>query len=285
MIAAQGYKMFDAVGDVYISDISRAAPIEQHTCIQVSEDKTVEITALIPLDPILANHPTELGIVDKIGIAVNGSPIFSDAPSVSHTGHMPALDTCGGHVDPGGWYHWHANARDIDSVFEAHDVTAECHIQQDATALFGYAFDGFPIYGSLESNGQSPQDLDRCGGHVGEMPNDEIGYRYHTSLEFPNLPACLSGVPAKGNFETTAQVGVGANPPEGLEITRRNPPRGRSHSPPNLREAALNLGIPEQDLRLALRESGRPPNLAIAAESLNISEEALFEALPRRPRR
>ena len=285
MIAEQGYKMFNAEGEVYVSDISKAAPTEEHTCIQVSEDQSVEITALIPINPVMAHQPTHLGIVSKIGLSVGGSPIFSDAPSVHHTGHMPALDTCGGHVDPGGWYHWHANANDIETVFEAKDIDADCHLHQDATAPFGYAFDGYPIYGSLEANGQTPQMLDSCRGHFGEMANGKVGYHYHTSDTFPNLPPCLSGVVAVGNIETTAQVGIGANPPEGSEITRRNPPGGGRRGRPNLNEAALTLGISEQALSRALRQSGRPPNLAIAAETLNVSEQDLLDALPLRPRR
>ncbi|MEM9178195.1 MAG: YHYH protein [Pseudomonadota bacterium] len=290
MIAHQGFQMFAADGSVYISDIAKAAPQAAHSCIQISEDETVEITALIPLHPIMAERPTPLGIVNKVGIALNGTPIFSDAPSVHHTGHMPALDTCGGHVDPGGWYHWHANASDIESVFEAGQVEAVCHLHQDASQLFGYAFDGYPIYGSREASGDTPENLDECNGHIGEMPNGVVGYHYHTGDSFPNLPKCLSGVAAIDNFRTTAQVGIGANPPPGTEITRLNPPgaghdRGRHRRPPDLSEAAFQLGIPEQDLRTALRRSGRPPDLANAAETLGISEQALSSALPSRPPR
>ena len=290
MIAGQGYQMFGADGSVFVSDISKAAPEEAHSCIQVSKDETIEITALLPLHPVMAERPTSLGVVSKVGIALTGTPIFSDAPSVAHTGHMPALDTCGGHVDPGGWYHWHANASDIETVFEAAQVDATCSLQQDASQMFGYAFDGYPIFGSRERSGAMPENLDDCGGHIGAMPNGIVGYHYHTSDSFPNLPTCLSGVPAIDNFRTTAQVGIGATPPPGTEITRLNPPGAgpngaRRRGPPDLSDAANRLGIAEQDLRNALRRSGRPPNLTDAAEELGISEQALSSALPERPPR
>jgi len=290
MIAAEGYQMFDAYGAVLRSDISEAPPTESNTCIQVSEDASVMMTALIPWEPVLAERPSRLGVVNKVGMALTGSPIFSDAPSVHHTGHMPALDPCGGHVDPGGWYHWHANSSDIATVFEAENVDATCALKQDGAQLFGYAFDGFAIYGHLEPDGSTPRGLDDCRGHIGEMPNGEIGYHYHTGENFPNLPRCLSGVQARENFSTTAQVGVGANPPPGTEITRHNPPgggrngRGPRGGPPDLRDAASQLGIPEQELSRILRESGRPPNLAIAAEQLSITESELRAVLPSRRR-
>ena len=65
-------------------------------------------------------------------MGIDGVPIFADAPSVLQTGHLPALDVCGGHIDPGGWYHWHATATDIESSFAFEAVDAECHLDQSA---------------------------------------------------------------------------------------------------------------------------------------------------------
>lgn len=285
MIAEQGYQMFDENGTVHVSDIAKAEPTEEHSCIQVSEDDSVEITALIPLSPEMADRPKRLGIVNKVGMALNGTPIFSDAPSVHHTGHMPALDTCGGHVDPGGWYHWHANATDIESVFEATNIDASCHLTQIPAGLFGYAFDGYPIYGSLEASGAVPEDLDECGGHIGTMPDGTSGYHYHTSDAFPNLPKCLVGVPARTNFSTTAQAGIGAMPRAGTNVTRREPP-GRRPDRARLERAADELGVSVEDLHQAIRQAGgRPPNFAAVAETLGVGEKELRSALPPPPGR
>ena len=148
MLDELGYRFFDEDGNVYSVDNATERPTVDHACINVSVDESVEITMLLPADPVMADTPTQLGTVGKVGVALDGVPIFSDAPEIQVTGHMPALDTCGGHVDPGGWYHWHATSTDVATVFEAEDVAADCALEQNASAQFGYAFDGFALYGS-----------------------------------------------------------------------------------------------------------------------------------------
>lgn len=287
---ALGYRFFDDDGTVYSTDIAIQEPAQDHSCINVSLDETVEITVLIPLNPVKAETTTSLGVVDKIGLALSGTPIFSDAPSIQHTGHMPALDTCGGHVDPGGWYHWHANSSDIEAVFTETGVVADCALPQNSAALFAYAFDGYPIYGSLEADGDTPDDLDNCGGHDGVTVNGDETYHYHTPTGFPNLPNCLSGVAAKDNFSTTAQVGIGANPPEGTAITRGSPPRGGGPGggaggpPPGFAQAAEKLGVSEEAFAKAMLEAGgREADLSVVAAALGVREEDLQDALPARP--
>ena len=128
MLDGLGYRFFDDDGNVYSVDNATERPTVDHACINVSVDESVEITMLLPVDPVMADTPTQLGTVGKVGVALDGVPIFSDAPSIQMTGHMPALDTCGGHVDPGGWYHWHATSTDIATVFATEHVDADCAI-------------------------------------------------------------------------------------------------------------------------------------------------------------
>lgn len=296
MLDGLGYTFFDTDGEVYLSNIF-TAPVHDHTCIAVSLDDTVEMTVLLPVRPVMAEAPTLLRVVSKVGLALNGVPIFADAPPIQVTGHMPVLDTCGGHVDPGGWYHWHATATDIETVFDREHVEADCRLEQDASGLFGYAFDGLPLYGSADMDGTIPDDLDACNGHVGPTSDDPEGsYHYHASVEFPNLPPCLVGVQAIDNFTTTAQIGVGAEPPEGQVITRINPPRpggpggrpggGPGRPPPGFDEAAAKLGVSEDALMRAVRDAGGPRlDFAAAAEALGVSETDLRDALPPPPRR
>lgn len=301
MLEKQGYTFFDENGQVHISGMDQKRPEHEHSCISMSTDSDVEITSLIPLHPMMADQPTRLGVVSKVGLALAGIPIFSDAPSVLHTGHMPALDTCGGHVDPGGWYHYHGTATDIETVYETENVQADCNQPQNSSALFGYAFDGFGIYGSLEENGKEPTDLDACGGHVGYVPGKtEKVYHYHASKDFPNLPKCLAGVVAKNNFTTTAKAGVGAQN-EG----RREPPGGGGDrggdrrgggpsgaggpgqmggTPPGFDEAAAKLGISTDELLKAMEAAGGPrADLNEVAKTLGVTLEALEAALPPKP--
>jgi hypothetical protein len=148
---------------------------------------------------------------------------------------MPALDTCGGHIDPGGWDHWHATATDIDSLYAhdhidlyAHDhIDADCGLDQSASAQFGYAFDGSAMFVSADADGAVPTDLDACNGHIGPTPTHPAGeYHYHATTDFPNLPACLTGVQAEVNFRTTAPTGIGSgNSGGGGPGQGRMPPR------------------------------------------------------------
>lgn len=156
MLDAQGFTFYEQDGAIHIADISVAGPAHDHACINVSEDEDVQITLLIPLTSRLENASTRLGIVSKVGLALDGAPIFSDAPSVQHTGHMPALDTCGGHVDPGGRYHFHATASDLEGVYKRENVETKCALAQNPSALFGFAFDRFPIYGQLSKTAPNP---------------------------------------------------------------------------------------------------------------------------------
>ena len=272
MLSEMGYTFYDENGVVNVFDIRVEGPEADHECISASLDSEVKMTVLIPVKPVMADTPQQLGTVSKVGIGLDGVPIFSDAPSVLDRSHMPALDTCGGHVDPGGWYHWHTTATDIDTVYTNQDVAASCaNVPQDPSAQFAFAFDGFAIYGSLEANGSKPIGLDQCGGHI----DTETGiYHYHASDTFPNLPSCLVGVVAKDNFSTTASAGIGSN-------NARGGPGGRR---PDLTAIAAKLGVTTGDLRSAIKAEGGPgANLAQVAERLGISASKLQAAFPRRP--
>ncbi|HSH04638.1 MAG TPA: YHYH protein [Anaerolineae bacterium] len=306
MVVDQGYTFFDEEGYINIADpgAPRAGGggAGGNNCLEATEDSSVVITVLIPIEPVMATTPTNLGTVAQVGLALDGVPIFADAPSATQTGALPALDTCGGHVDPGGWYHWHATATDMASTY-AHNQLAEtdCHLAQSATALFGYAFDGYPIYGSAEQDGSLPADLDACNGHTAATAEYPDGvYHYHASLTFPNLPNCLRGVLAEGKFSTTASQGVGSangggpggaggpggpGGPGGGAGGNGGPGGpggggGGNGTPPDFAEAAATLGVTEQALRDAL--GGPPPDFEAAAATLGIPVATLQEALLRR---
>ena len=211
MLNAMGYKFFDADSKVHISDPGAGRPAYDNACLRATDNISVQMTILVPAIPVKAATATDLGTVAKVGVALDGVPIFADAPSVLQTGHLPALDTCGGHIDPGGWYHWHGTATDIDAVYKQSKVDATCGLAQSANAHFGYAFDGYAMYGSADADGKTPADLDSCHGHVGPTASHPEGeYHYHATADFPNLPKCLTGVQAEDNFKTTAKTGIGA---------------------------------------------------------------------------
>ena len=275
MLADLGYRFYDADGTVNVVDIRTEQPDADHACVSASPDESVTITMRLPIAPVMADAPADLGTVAKVGVALDGVPIFADAPSVLDRDHLPALDVCGGHIDPGGWYHWHATATDLETVFKTEGVTADCALAQDAAALFGYAFDGFAIFGSREADGAQPTGLDQCGGHVGATAAGEI-YHYHASESFPNLPTCLVGVTAKDNFTTTAAQGIGAVNPRG--------DAGTGGVPPGFDEAAATLGVTPEALLQAMDAAGGPQaDLAAVAATLGVDTDALRAALPTPP--
>ncbi len=286
MLDNLGYRFYDDDGTVHVVVIATRQPDVDHACINVSADETVQITMRLPITPVMADAATPLGTVAKIGVALDGVPIFADAPSVQQTGHMPALDTCGGHIDPGGWYHWHATATDIETAFETENVIADCALTQDKSAMFGYAFDGFALYGSTDADGTVPTDLDQCNGHVGTTTEGGDIYHYHASASFPNLPACLVGVQAQDNFSTTATAGIGAT--RAAEVGRNEPPRpgegAPGQMPPGFDEAAATLGVTTDALMRALGDpQGGRPDLAAAANTLGVTENAPRAVLPPPP--
>ena len=97
------------------------------------------------------------------------------------------------------------------------------------------------------------------------------------------------------NFTTTAQAGVGAQPPEGTKITRHEPPGGGGPkaggpnggmSPLGVAEAANKLGVSEKVLMQAMQKAGGPnADLTVVAKALNVTPEQLKAALPEKPKR
>ncbi|WP_372802733.1 hypothetical protein [Paracoccus seriniphilus] len=102
MLADLGYRFYDEDGKVHSVDIRTEQPTVAHACLTASPDDSVTITMRLPIAPVMADSPSDLGTVAKVGVALDGVPIFADAPSVLDRDHLPALDDCGGHIDPGG---------------------------------------------------------------------------------------------------------------------------------------------------------------------------------------
>lgn len=177
----------------------------------------------IPLAPVLGTEPHTRDAA--LGVAVNGVPIYdytgggemSVADLSVHqvkddTVVTQQLDICGGHAGWGDDYHYHA--------------TPTCMIAQmqnaGPDAIIGWAFDGFPIYGETNPDGSeiAAGTLDECNG----QPDDDYGYRYHTSEGAPYIIQCLMG-------ETADMKDLPRVPPLKAsgwfgEMTTGKPPRG-----------------------------------------------------------
>jgi hypothetical protein len=155
-------------------------------------------TVKLPLSPKISTVPTLLGIKNidgttntnpskgAIGIAINGVSIYGNADATNGDAYInesKTFDKCGGHPQMQGDYHYHAEPG-ADCVFKN---TAGQH-----SPLFGFMYDGIPIYGTLGDGGVVPTDLDSCGGHV-DKANPFYHYHLPNGKAFPYTLTCLKG--------------------------------------------------------------------------------------------
>lgn len=167
----------------------------------------------IPLRPQRAAQATELPM-GPIGVAINGIPFYNPYNAQRQdavTGpHAEVFDSCCGHPDPMGRYHYHKYPVCVKSPFRdpkgAH------------SPLIGLAFDGYAIYGPNDSNGSPATGLDECNGHS----DDERGYHYHVTAKFPYILGAYRGVVELSNFDRGPR---GGRPP-GRPPFGPPPPRG-----------------------------------------------------------
>ncbi len=210
---ADGYDVVDANGNINIIDPGAgmgggppAGGGSMAGCLEASPDNTLKLTYYIPIEPTMAASNDVIDIVEKLGVSIDGIPLTGHPPSATQGppgipnggGGIPAIDPCGGHVDPAGYYHLHFGAEEMNNVLAAYNITeVSCsNFIQDESALIGFAKDGFPIYASKDSDGSAPTDLDECQGHTCATDEFPVGvYHYHvTSTTAPNLPTCLKGL-------------------------------------------------------------------------------------------
>lgn len=135
---------------------------------------------LIPLHPQLAEETTPLPM-GPIGVAINGIPFYNQYNSQGKNAvegpTAEVFDSCCGHPDQMGRYHYHKYPVCVHNPFKDQEKAGE------HSPLIGYAFDGYAIYGPNGEDGKPPQDLDECNGH-----SDSIrGYHYHVTAKFPYI--------------------------------------------------------------------------------------------------
>lgn len=134
----------------------------------------------IPRHPQRASRTTDLPM-GPIGITVSGAAFFNP---YTHTRadavRAEVFDSCKGHPDMRGRYHYHQ----FSNCVPVTGAAADGH-----DSLFGWAFDGFGVYGLRSVGATAPADLDKCNGH-----NDAArGYHYHATAKFPYIMGCYAG--------------------------------------------------------------------------------------------
>jgi YHYH protein len=168
-----------------------------------------DFTFRLPLEPKLASQITRVPM-GPIGMALNGVVFFNPFEA----GGMNAvagysevwLDSCCGHPQQEGVYHYHKYPSCVKSPFPDDG--------KQHSPVIGFAWDGFPIYGPYESAGVMARDLtgeqalDVCNGHS----DPDRGYHYHvTPGRFPYVIGGYAGVPEPSNSrELRRRGGTGA---------------------------------------------------------------------------
>jgi hypothetical protein len=196
---ADGFDIVDDEGNVRFN-LGQAGS----SCLDM-EVQDLTITFLIPAVPEMLDAPNTIDMIELYGVsAYDGMPITGPVPSVvdgppipgASGGGIPSLDPCGGHGDPAGYWHWHFEPQNMQSVLAGYGITdATCtDVAQKTEGLLGFAKDGYPIYSALE-DGAVPDGLDGCNGKFGATDDfpDGIYHYYALNQAAPNLPSCIMG--------------------------------------------------------------------------------------------
>ena len=144
----------------------------------------------LPAAPILADNASCLPL-GPIGMLLTGGVFFNALDANGQDGVAHEIqDECQGHPQGRGIYHYH-------NLTNCHRDEAPGH-----SALVGYAFDGFGIFGRQGEEGKvvTNGDLDECHGHTHEIAWDAKRismYHYHATWEYPYTVGCFRGKPER----------------------------------------------------------------------------------------
>lgn len=142
---------------------------------------TQNLTLRISTNPAAASNTSDTPL-GPIGISVNGVVFYNQYAA----GRQPlgmeivSFDRYNGHPNPNNQYHYH---------FEPVSITASSR-----SRLIGVLLDGFPVYGPIDSDGSTPNNLDGCNGHTSVTADFSSGiYHYHTTTAVPYISGCFRG--------------------------------------------------------------------------------------------
>lgn len=219
------------------------------------------ITLTLPANPTIASQPNCIG--GEVGIMLSGVVLFNAFDALGRDAQVHEVqDECDGHPQESGVYHYHALSDCLEDTEAGH------------SALMGYAFDGFGIYGYYDEDGTeiTNADLDECHGHVGVIEWDgqmvEM-YHYHATREFPYTVGCFKGNPSVRSVGGQGQGGqqpqqggqnqggqTGQQPPQEAITACVGLSQGASCSVGNMTGTCMT---PPNSSQLACVPAGGPP--------------------------
>ncbi len=211
--------------------IAKANTMISYTYVSMTPNPLapVDETYRIPRHPKVADKTTAIPLLGRIGVAVNGVPLFGPNEGATPDNYadpvyMGIMDECGGHT--AFEYHYHQfvyRCLTQAAVSVAEPWKLADPAKDKPWGIVGYAMDGFPIYGRYGCVDQActqvvefkssydklkePKELawesykysaksgaeylDECNGRYGP----DGTYRYHETADFPYGIACFRGTP------------------------------------------------------------------------------------------
>ena len=207
-------------GGVMIPDASTATAAPDPTKAQTYDYS-------ITMAPTFADSPTDASL-GAIGVMISGAALFNpyegDGATVATQSNFSVknaagedvwfLDDCAGHPNPMGQYHYHALPK---------CVVATVDIAGGPSHIIGIAFDGFPIYGDRDVDGNqlTDADLDACNGITSPTPEFPEGVYHYVLLDVADSTSsirCFSGVVDTSLVSMAGMPGMGGmgGPPPSL---------------------------------------------------------------------
>ncbi len=199
---------------VIVPDAGTATAVDDPTVAQ-AYDYT------IPLTPTKApeSTPTNLGV---IGLMISGASLFNpyegDNTTIATQSNFSVkdadgndvwfLDDCAGHPTPMGQYHYHGLPTCVTATVD--DAEGPSHV-------IGIAFDGYPIYGDrdIDGNQLTAADLDECNGITSPTPEFPDGVYHYVLLDAADSTSsirCFTGVVDESLMSMAAMPGMGGPP-------------------------------------------------------------------------
>ncbi|HUY62337.1 MAG TPA: YHYH protein [Candidatus Paceibacterota bacterium] len=172
-----------------------------------------DISYTLPANPIFAASSSCVPM-GPVGIAKDGVAIYNalDAGGRDAVAHE-IQDSCDGHPQSGGQYHYHGPSPCMPGATEP-------------DAVVGYALDGFPITSMYDASGNyyTDAELDACHGTTSPIVwNGKTVTMYHYVLtqEYPYTVGCFRGTPVANRGGTG---GKAAQQPSGGGAAGGPPP-------------------------------------------------------------
>lgn len=245
-------------------------------------------TIEIPKDPLMPGEPKSVG-GDVVGIMSNGVLLDSHKQTW-------AYDSCNGHSDTKGQYHYHIPSvcfmksfglefaeseswwinDNMTQVRPYEEMGVQFPVKGTPSPVVGFALDGFPIYGLYDEAGDLQHGAD-YGGTVDECNGkiDSDGkYGYYITVDPPFAPSCLKGEIGRFVYRSTNI----ACPSEGISnkifdeedvvlCSDASAATARSNVPTRFQ----SLSDCDPDQLLSLKDSGSSNDAVISMVSLSIS--------------